>query len=89
MLISVPHIKEHVNSQKRKKDMDDYNNAIYHFSHRKLVKLCKNKVFQFLFEDFIRSGEYTRFSELESQEAGYRQTTLDRAAQIIDLWRAK
>ena len=89
MLISVPHIKDHVKSSKHKKDMEDYNNAIYHFSHKRMVKLSKNKAFQFLFEDFIRSGEYGEFTDLDSQDPVYKEQILSRARQIIDLWRVK
>ena len=66
MLISVPHIKEHLKGAKWKRDLADYNNAIYHYSHKKMLKLSKNKIFQFLFEDFIVSGEYERFTNLQS-----------------------
>jgi hypothetical protein len=61
MLVSTAHIKPYLTSAKRKKQQEEYMGVIYSYSSRKIQKLCKNKIFQYLFEDFISSSALESF----------------------------
>jgi len=61
MMVSTAHIKKHVNTPKRKRDQSEFMSVIYSYSAKKIAKLAKNPTFQFLFEEFISSGQMIQF----------------------------
>ncbi len=61
--------------------------VIYSYSAKKIAKLAKNATFQFLFEDFVRTGAMERFMAEDKTLSKHPEAFKETAQSIIGLWR--
>ena len=87
MMVSTAHIKRHVSTPRRQQDQEEFMGVIYSYSAKKIAKLAKNATFQFLFEEFLRSGEMEQFMTKDKTLGKHPQEFKQTAKNILRLWK--
>ena len=87
MMISTAHIKRHVSTPKRKRAQTDFMSVIYSYSTKNMMRLSKNKAFQFLFEEFINSSRFDSFMKSDKTLSRHPGLFKQTASSIINMWK--